>query len=90
VPIDAAVDTIRTGLTVCLTIAGPLLLAALVIGVLISFVQAITQIQEQSLTFVPKGLVVGGLTLALLPWMLQHLVGYLVAAISTISSVGVR
>lgn len=89
-PIDAAVDIIRTGLTVCLTIAGPLLVAALLVGVLISFLQAITQIQEQSLTFVPKGLVVGGLTLALLPWMLQHLSGYLVAAITAISTVGVR
>lgn len=86
--IDSAVDAIRTGLTVLMTVAGPLLLAALVVGIIVSFIQAITQIQEQSLTFVPKSLVVGVLLVLLLPWMIQHLVRYLVAAISSLSTVG--
>ena len=85
---DFAVDVIRGALTIILTVAGPLLLAALVIGVLVSFVQAITQIQEQTLTFIPKLLTIGALGLILLPWILNHLVTYLVGIFSTISLVG--
>ncbi len=56
---------LREGMIVTLKIGGPPLLAALVIGLVMSLVQAVTQINEQTLTFLPK--VVGiGLTLAVL------------------------
>lgn len=85
---EFAIDIIRTALMTTLTVAGPLLLAALVVGVLVSFIQAITQIQEQTLTFIPKLLAIGTLGLILLPWMLHHLVSYLAGTFATLSLVG--
>lgn len=67
----------RNALMVTLKLSLPVLLAGLVIGVMVSVVQAVTQIQEFTLSFVPKLLVVL-LTLALLgPWMLTTLIGFL-------------
>ena len=65
---------ITKALSTALMVAGPILIIALVIGLLVSVFQAATQIQEQTLTFVPKliaiilVLVLGG------PWMLNKLV----------------
>jgi flagellar biosynthetic protein FliQ len=59
--------------TVMLILAGPVLLISLIVGSLISLVQAATQINETTLTFVPK-IVAIGLVLAVLgSWMLQRL-----------------
>lgn len=63
----------REAMWVMLKIAGPLLLIALVVGVLISLVQALTQIQEMTLTFVPKIVVMLAAALLLLPFMMQTL-----------------
>lgn len=57
----------RAALMLLLTIAGPMLLASLVIGVVIGLVQALTQIQEMTLTFVPKLLAIGVVLLVSLP-----------------------
>jgi len=59
---DAAVDVARAALVLILTVCGPLLLVSLILGLAISLFQALTQVQEQTLTFVPK-LVGMGLTL---------------------------
>jgi flagellar biosynthetic protein FliQ len=63
----------QNAVTVMLILAGPVLLVSLIVGSLISLVQAATQINEVTLTFVPK--IIGiGLVLALLgSWMLQRL-----------------
>ena len=70
------VDLARNALVTALLVAGPLLAAALVVGLVVSVIQAITQIQEQTISFVPKLIAVGGVFLVLLPWMLQVLVKY--------------
>lgn len=49
-----ALDLIRAAVWAILTASGPALLAAMVVGVVIAFIQALTQIQEMTLTFVPK------------------------------------
>ena len=59
-----------------LLLAGPLLMVALVVGLVISVVQAVTQIQEQTLSFVPKLFAVAAVFLVALPWMLQMLIRY--------------
>lgn len=57
------------GLLLTLVVSGPPVLISLIVGLMIALFQAVTQIQEQSLTFVPKVIVVFG-TLALLgPWL---------------------
>ncbi len=77
-------DLMQTAVTICLLTAAPLLATALMVGVLVSFVQAITQIQEQTLTFVPKFVAIGIVGLVMLPWMLQQLVGYLTETIRSL------
>ena len=70
-------DLMRHAVTVTLLTAGPLLATALLVGVSVSFVQAITQIQEQTLTFVPKFVAIAIVGLLMLPWLLQRLVTFL-------------
>ena len=67
--------TMRT-LELALKIGLPLLLASLVVGLLVSVFQAVTQIQEQTLSFVPKLLAVSGAALVALPWMMQIMIKY--------------
>lgn len=70
------VDLARNAMLTALMLAGPLLLVALGVGLLISIVQAVTSIQEQTLSFVPKLFAVGAAFLIGLPWMIQVLVKY--------------
>jgi flagellar biosynthetic protein FliQ len=69
-------DLARDAMVVTALLAAPLLLVALTIGLLVSVFQTVTQIQEQTLSFVPKLLGVGATFLVGLPWMLQLLVEY--------------
>ena len=67
----------RQAIEMTLVLSAPLLLAALVIGLIISVFQAATQINEQTLSFIPKLL---GMLLTLIligPWMLQTMVDYI-------------
>ena len=57
-------------------IAAPVLVATLVVGLLVSVFQAVTQIQEASLTFIPKLLAAAAMLLAAGPWMLKVLISY--------------
>lgn len=67
----------RQAIEVALMLAGPMLLAALAIGLLVSIFQAATQINEATLSFIPK--LVGMFLILILagPWMLQILVDYI-------------
>jgi len=69
-------DIGRQAVEMTLMLSAPLLLAALVIGLIVSIFQAATQINEQTLSFIPK--LVGMLLILLLagPWMLQIIVDY--------------
>ena len=75
---DAVLSLARDSGWVMLSVAGPVLGVGLVTGVIISIFQAVTQVQESSLSFVPK-LVALLLVFAFLGhWMLAQLVGYTV------------
>jgi len=70
------IDIVRDGIWVLIVISAPLMVVALVVGLAIALLQALTQIQEATLTFVPKVLamlLVLGLTL---PFMLDKLTDY--------------
>ena len=75
---QVAIDVARNALIVAFELAGPLLGASLVVGMAVSIFQAVTQINEQTLSFVPKILVVAGTLAFLGPWMGQTLVTYTV------------
>lgn len=68
-----AIEIARAALTLVLTIAGPMLIAALIVGVAIGLLQALTQVQEMTLTFVPKLVVLGLVLLLSLPMIGQAL-----------------
>ena len=57
-------------------LAGPLLAVSLVVGLVVSIFQAVTQVNEMTLTFVPKVIAIFGVLILLGPWMLQMLLGY--------------
>ncbi|MBJ6122057.1 flagellar biosynthesis protein FliQ [Sphingomonas mollis] len=65
------IDIAKATLVVVLTICGPLLLTALVVGMAVSLFQALTQVQEQTLTFLPKLVAMGIVMLLTLP-MIGH------------------
>lgn len=57
-------------------IAGPMLLAAMVIGIIVSVLQAITQINESTLTFIPKMVAIVLVLVLLAPWMMETIQQY--------------
>ena len=59
-----------------LYLAGPVLLAAMAVGIVVSIFQAITQINEQTLTFIPKMIAVIVTLLVMAPWMLKIMQEY--------------
>jgi len=63
-------------LMTALMIAAPMLVVALAVGLVISIVQAVTQIQEQTISFVPKLVAVGATFIIALPWIIQIMVKY--------------
>jgi flagellar biosynthesis protein FliQ len=81
---DTVVNLASQAMGLGLKVAGPLLLAALVVGVLVSVFQAVTQIQEQSLSLVPKIVAVAVVIVVLGPWMLGQLVSYTAALYTAI------
>lgn len=70
------VDLSRDAILTALMIAAPMLLIALGVGLVVSVIQSVTQIQEQTLAFVPKLILVGGAFIVGMPWLLQILVRY--------------
>jgi flagellar biosynthetic protein FliQ len=70
------VDTVRDALIITMKIALPILASGVVVGLFISIVQSITSIQEQTLTFVPKILVMLIVAVMLIPWIVQRLMEF--------------
>ena len=78
---EFAIELLKEMIYQALAIAAPILLTAMVIGLCISLFQAVTTINEQTLTFVPKALAVIGIVLLLLPWIVRSLVEFATAVI---------
>ena len=81
--LDQATDLVRQTLMLALIISAPMLLIGLVVGIVISLFQAVTQIQEQTLTFVPKIVAMVAAAILLMPWIGQRLMEYAAAMFST-------
>jgi flagellar biosynthesis protein FliQ len=73
---DTVVNLATQAMTLALEVGGPILLVGLGIGLLVSLFQAVTQIQEQTLSFIPKIVGMALLIVVLGPWMLDQLVSY--------------
>ena len=75
-PLGLVLDLARSALTTAILLAGPLLGVAMLVGLLVSLVQAVTSIQEQTLSFVPKLFAVAITFIVLLSWMLQTMMRF--------------
>lgn len=75
-PVQISIDFLREALWLSTLISAPILLIGLVVGVLISILQAATQIQEQTLSFVPKILAVLLILFMFAPWMINLMTDY--------------
>ena len=79
VTLDQATDLLRQTLLLALIVSAPMLVIGLVVGVLVSLFQAVTQIQEQSLTFIPKIVSMVAAAILLTPWIAHRLLEYTTA-----------
>ncbi|MFP6902339.1 MAG: flagellar biosynthesis protein FliQ [Verrucomicrobiia bacterium] len=78
---DYTVEILKGLMTHVLMIAGPLLLTGLCVGLTVSLFQAVTSLQEQTLTFVPKALAVSALLFLIMPWMVRTVMDYTIEII---------
>ncbi len=74
--VDQAIDVVRETLTLMLMLSMPILGAALVIGLVVSLLQAVTQVQEQTLSFVPKIVGMGLAAIFVLPWIVMKIMDF--------------
>lgn len=82
--VEWAIDLIRQMITVSLTLAGPILATALSVGIGVSLLQAVTSIQEQTLTFVPKVIAIAGVFALSAHWMLGTLMEFCIQVFQTL------
>jgi flagellar biosynthetic protein FliQ len=71
-----AIEVVNQAIRVALMLSAPMLIGALVVGVLVSIFQAVTQINEQTLSFIPKILVIIAALVIFSPWMMETMVSY--------------
>lgn len=74
----------RQALEVTAMLAGPLLISSLIVGLIIALFQAATQINEMTLTFIPKLMTIGLVLLVGGPWLLQNLMSFTIRLIQSI------
>jgi len=74
---ESVLEVGQQAITTILLVAGPMLGLSLVVGLLVSAFQAMTQINEMTLTFLPKIATMFVVLLVMFPWMLQILVGFM-------------
>jgi flagellar biosynthetic protein FliQ len=82
------IDIAREAILVMMNVGGPILILGLIVGVGVSLVQTVTQIQEATLSFVPKLLVVGLALLFLLPFMMTTLATFAEGLFNRIANMG--
>ncbi len=81
------VTIIRQGLTTVLKVAGPMLGVGMIVGLAVSIFQATTQIQEQTLSFIPKILAIFLTLIVCGPWMLRVLIEFTTELFSYLTQV---
>jgi flagellar biosynthetic protein FliQ len=85
---EQVLDLAREALWVMIKVGAPTMLVALVVGVVIALIQALTQIQEMTLSFVPKLLAISAAGLLALPFMIAVLVDFGESMFRQIASLG--
>ncbi len=70
------IEVAHRAVKVALLLSAPMLLGALIIGIMVSLFQAVTQINEQTLSFIPKIIVIVGALVIFSPWMIEILTSF--------------
>ncbi len=73
---DTSLELVRQALIISLKIAAPILLAGVVVGLVISLLQSVTSIQDQTISLVPKLVIMVLAAVVLIPWITQRLIDY--------------
>jgi flagellar biosynthetic protein FliQ len=73
---EFVVEVFNQAIKIALMLSAPMLIGALVVGILVSIFQAVTQINEQTLSFIPKILVITAALVIFSPWMMETMVTY--------------
>lgn len=81
---ESLVLVVRETLIVVLKISAPILLAGMAVGLLVSLFQSVTSIQDQTLTFVPKIVVMVVVAAVLLPWIVMRLMDFATQQLSLV------
>src|SRR6266699_5877740 len=84
--LDTAVDLVRNATYLALIVGAPVLIVSILVGLAISVLQAVTQIQEQTLNLVPKIVLMSLTMLIVLPWAIQRVAEYAQALFNDIPS----
>ena len=82
---EMAIEFLRMLIVTALKVTAPVLLAAIIVGVVVGLLQAVTSIQESTLSFAPKLLAVGAVVIASAPWMIRELMEFTVFFLSRIA-----
>ena len=77
----------QEALLLVLHIAGPMLIVALVVGLAVSILQAVTQVHEMTLTFIPKILAVVLVSVLFMPWIIRRIVDFTTGLLGSIPTV---
>ena len=83
-----AMELMRQLLWNSFVVTAPVLAAALAVGLLISILQVATQLQEMTLSYIPKLMVAGLMLAAMGPWMIHRITSFAIAMIKTIPAMG--
>ena len=81
---EFAIELVKHLMFEAITLAAPVLITAMVVGLAVSLFQAVTTIHEQTLAFVPKALAVVAILVLLLPWMMRSLIEFTTSIIEKI------
>jgi flagellar biosynthetic protein FliQ len=81
---ETAIEMLRALITIALMVVTPIIGAAIIVGVVVSLLQAITSIQEPTLSFAPKLIAVGAVIIISAPWMTRQLMDFAIFFINKI------
>jgi flagellar biosynthetic protein FliQ len=84
--VDQAAELTRNAVALVLMLGAPIMLMAILVGLAISILQAVTQLQDQTLSFVPKIIAMALAGLVLLPWMMHRMVEFATEIFNNIPS----
>ncbi len=84
---DVAIELFKLTMFKAVVVVAPFLVAALVTGLCVSLLQSITSLQEQTLVFIPKLLVVVGVVLFLSPWLVRTMMEFTISCIGRMADI---